>query len=97
MPLQERLKKKPVARKRYDFSKKCVCSLNLNDPRVDCRSYGCWNVVPAPLSGNRKSAVADTLSPTEFSPVYASPRGEDPEGWMTELVNAGEMVSREKH
>src|SRR6218665_3287390 len=34
---------------------------------------------------------------TESSPVYASPRGEDPEGRMTELVNASEMVSREKH
>jgi len=34
---------------------------------------------------------------TESSPVYASPRGEDPEGRMTELVNVSEMVSREKH
>src|SRR6218665_638326 len=33
----------------------------------------------------------------ESSPVYASHRGEDPEGRMTELVNASEMVSREKH
>src|SRR6218665_693235 len=31
---------------------------------------------------------------TESSPVYASPRGEDPEGRMTELVNASEVVSR---
>src|SRR6218665_1829977 len=34
---------------------------------------------------------------TESSPVYASPREEDPEGQMMELVNASEMVSREKH
>src|SRR6218665_2580535 len=34
---------------------------------------------------------------TESSPVYESPRGEDPEGRMTELVNASEMVSCEKH
>src|SRR6218665_166521 len=35
--------------------------------------------------------------PSPRSPVYASPRGEDPEGRMTELVNPSEMVSREKH
>ena len=33
----------------------------------------------------------------ESSPVYASPRGDDPEGRITELVNASEMVSRENH
>ena len=35
MPLQGRLDKKPILCQRYDFSKQCVFSLDLNDSRVD--------------------------------------------------------------
>src|SRR6218665_2230623 len=53
MPLQGRLHKKLVACQRYDFSY-CVFSLDLN------ASYGGWDVIPAPRSGNRKSVIAET-------------------------------------
>jgi len=59
MPLQGRLDNFHVTCQRHDLIVVCF-EFGLERVQGGCRSYGCWNVVPAPRSGNRKGAITET-------------------------------------